>query len=198
MPVTPQAWSPLLLVRREARRASAPARRRAPSTSWSAPTAASLRSGPSLAAPEGTRRSIAGDGAFGLAGLGRSARPCLVRRHRHLDPAVASAASSAASPPSSTRARPARPISTAFANSSSSPPRERIKAFLNIGSIGLVACNRVSELIDIRSIDIDRTLACVEANRDVIVGIKVRASHVILGSWGITPVKVAQEGRARS
>lgn len=73
------------------------------------------------------------------------------------------------------------------------PARERIKAFLNIGSIGLVACNRVSELIDIRSIDLDRTIACVEANRDVIVGIKVRASHVILGSWGITPVKIAKK-----
>jgi dihydroorotase len=73
------------------------------------------------------------------------------------------------------------------------PARERIRAFLNIGSIGLVACNRVSELIDIRSIDIDRTIACVEANRDVIVGIKVRASHVVLGSWGITPVKVAKK-----
>src|SRR5918995_5006221 len=73
------------------------------------------------------------------------------------------------------------------------PARERIRAFLNIRSIGLVACNRVSELIDIRSIDIDRTIACVEQNRDVIVGIKVRASHVILGSWGITPVKVAKK-----
>jgi dihydroorotase len=73
------------------------------------------------------------------------------------------------------------------------PARERIRAFLNIGSIGLVNCNKVSELIDIRSIDIDRTLACVEANRDVIIGIKVRASHVILGSWGITPVKVAKK-----
>lgn len=71
--------------------------------------------------------------------------------------------------------------------------RERIKAFINIGSIGLVACNRVSELIDIRSIDIDRTIACVEQNRDVIIGLKVRASHVILGSWGITPVKVAKK-----
>jgi dihydroorotase len=70
---------------------------------------------------------------------------------------------------------------------------ERILAFLNIGSIGLVACNRVSELIDIRSIDIDRTLAVVEANRDLIVGIKCRASHVILGSWGITPVKIAKK-----
>lgn len=73
------------------------------------------------------------------------------------------------------------------------PARERILAFLNIGSIGLVAGNRVSELIDIRSIDIDRTLACIEKNRDVIVGIKVRASHVILGSWGITPVKIAKK-----
>ena len=71
--------------------------------------------------------------------------------------------------------------------------RERVRAFLNIGSIGLVACNRVSELTDMRSIDIDRTLACVEANRDVIVGIKVRASHLILGSWGITPVKIAKK-----
>lgn len=73
------------------------------------------------------------------------------------------------------------------------PARERIRAFLNVGSIGLVACNRVSELIDIRSIDIDRTIACVEANRDVIVGLKIRASHVILGSWGITPVRVAKK-----
>ena len=73
------------------------------------------------------------------------------------------------------------------------PARERIKAFLNIGSIGLVACNRVSELIDMRSIDIDRTIACVEANRDVIIGIKVRASGVILGAWGITPVKIAKK-----
>lgn len=73
------------------------------------------------------------------------------------------------------------------------PAPERIKAFLNLGSIGLVACNRVSELSGIGSIDIDRIIACVEANRDHIVGLKVRASHVITGSWGITPVKVARK-----
>ncbi|TPW30748.1 amidohydrolase/deacetylase family metallohydrolase [Pararhizobium mangrovi] len=70
--------------------------------------------------------------------------------------------------------------------------RETVRAFLNIGSIGLVACNRVSELIDMRSIDVDRTLAVIEANRDVICGIKVRASGVIVGAWGITPVKIAK------
>jgi dihydroorotase len=69
---------------------------------------------------------------------------------------------------------------------------ETIRAFLNIGSIGLVACNRVSELIDMRSIDIDRTLAVIEANRDVICGIKVRASGVIVGAWGITPLKIGK------
>lgn len=73
------------------------------------------------------------------------------------------------------------------------PARERILAFLNVGSIGLVACNRVSELTDWRCIDLDRIVATVEANRDRIVGLKVRASGVILGSWGITPVKLAKK-----
>ena len=72
------------------------------------------------------------------------------------------------------------------------PAAETIRAFLNIGSIGLVACNRVSELIDMRSIDVDRTLAVIEANRDVICGVKVRASGVIVGAWGITPAKIAK------
>jgi dihydroorotase len=69
---------------------------------------------------------------------------------------------------------------------------ETIRAFLNIGSIGLVACNRVSELIDMRSIDVDRTLAVIEANRDVICGVKVRASGVIVGAWGITPLRIGK------
>ncbi|TFF23252.1 amidohydrolase/deacetylase family metallohydrolase [Jiella endophytica] len=72
------------------------------------------------------------------------------------------------------------------------PASETIRAFLNIGSIGLVACNRVPELIDMRSIDVDRTLAVIEANRDVICGVKVRASGVIVGGWGITPAKIAK------
>jgi dihydroorotase len=71
--------------------------------------------------------------------------------------------------------------------------RERIKAFLNLGSIGLVACNRVPELRSIQDIDLDRILACYEANREHIVGIKVRASHVITGSWGVTPVKLGKK-----
>lgn len=72
------------------------------------------------------------------------------------------------------------------------PAAETIRAFINIGSIGLVACNRIPELMDLRFIDIDRTLAAIEANRDVICGIKVRASGVIVGTWGITPFRIAK------
>ena len=32
----------------------------------------------------------------------------------------------------------------------------------------------------------------IEANRDVICGVKVRASGVIVGAWGITPAKIAK------
>ena len=71
--------------------------------------------------------------------------------------------------------------------------RETIKAFINIGSIGLVACNRVPELIDDRFIDVERTLRVIEENKDLICGIKVRASGVIVGSWGITPVNIARQ-----
>jgi dihydroorotase len=56
------------------------------------------------------------------------------------------------------------------------PHAETIKAFLNIASIGRVACNRVSELIDLRTINL-------------IFCIKMRASGVIVGVWGITPAK---------
>ncbi|WP_209891346.1 amidohydrolase/deacetylase family metallohydrolase [Rhizobium leguminosarum] len=73
------------------------------------------------------------------------------------------------------------------------PARERIKAFLNLGSIGLVACNRVVELRDIRDIDLDRILEVYAENSEHIVGIKVRASHVITGSWGVTPVKLGKK-----
>lgn len=72
------------------------------------------------------------------------------------------------------------------------PAAETIRAFLNISTIGLVACNRIPELLDLRFIDIGRTLAVIESNRDVICGVKVRASGVIVGTWGITPLRIAK------
>lgn len=73
------------------------------------------------------------------------------------------------------------------------PSRERIKAFINLGSIGLVACNRVPELRSIQDINLDRILEVYAENSEHIVGVKVRASHVITGSWGVTPVKLGKK-----
>jgi hypothetical protein len=72
------------------------------------------------------------------------------------------------------------------------PARERIKAFLNLGSIGLVACNRVPNcaISGYRPRPHSRGYA---ENSEHIVGIKVRASHVITGSWGVTPVKLGKK-----
>jgi dihydroorotase len=68
-----------------------------------------------------------------------------------------------------------------------------ILAFLNISLIGLVAANRVSELIAAPVLDPDRSAKCVEAHRDLIRGIKVRASSQVVHEWGIAPVRVAKQ-----
>ena len=70
---------------------------------------------------------------------------------------------------------------------------ETIKAFINIGSIGLVACNRVPELAVDNAIDATRTLDVIEKNRDVICGVKVRAGNMVVANHGIEPVRVAKQ-----
>ncbi len=68
-----------------------------------------------------------------------------------------------------------------------------ILAFLNISSIGLVAVNRVSELIGDAVLNPVRLATCVEAHRDVIRGVKVRASNQVVREWGMAPVRVAKQ-----
>jgi len=67
-----------------------------------------------------------------------------------------------------------------------------ILAYLNISTIGLVAANRVSELIGDPVLDPERTARVAEAHRDLIKGIKVRASNQVVREWGMTPVRVAK------
>ncbi len=72
--------------------------------------------------------------------------------------------------------------------------KERLFAFLNIGSIGLVACNRISELsLGFRSVNLERTLKTIENYPDLIRGIKCRASQVITGDLGAEAVRVARK-----
>ena len=67
-----------------------------------------------------------------------------------------------------------------------------ILAYLNISTIGLVAANRVSEFVHQVVLDPVRTAEVVEANRDLIRGIKIRASDQVVGHLGTIPLRVAK------
>ena len=78
------------------------------------------------------------------------------------------------------------------------PAKERVYAFLNLGSIGLVKTNVVSELEGIHGVDLDQMADVLAKHTDVIRGVKIRASHVILREWGLEPFKVARKMARRS
>ncbi|MCA9858384.1 MAG: amidohydrolase/deacetylase family metallohydrolase [Thermomicrobiales bacterium] len=70
----------------------------------------------------------------------------------------------------------------------------RILAMLNISSMGMLA-EEVGELDDIKWANIPKALATIEANRDVILGVKVRLSRDLNCSEasGIRPLFLARE-----
>ena len=70
---------------------------------------------------------------------------------------------------------------------------ESIRAFVNISSMGLAASNQVPEFLDWRLVDVERTLAAIEANREIVCGVKVRASGQVVGTWGIDPLRIAKQ-----
>lgn len=78
------------------------------------------------------------------------------------------------------------------------PAKERVYAFLNFGSIGLVKTNVVSELEGIHGVDLDQMAAVLKEHTDIVRGVKIRASHVILREWGLEPFKVARKMARRS
>lgn len=68
--------------------------------------------------------------------------------------------------------------------------RTRVLAFLHISRTGLVTWPK-GEALDIESCDVDLAIRAVEENRDLIVGIKVRASTDIVGENGLEPLNLA-------
>lgn len=68
--------------------------------------------------------------------------------------------------------------------------KTKVRAFLNISSIGLVT---MQECFDMRMLDPAKTAACIKANRDILLGVKVRSSDVILEGKGVAPLKRAVE-----
>ncbi|TCL72375.1 dihydroorotase [Hydrogenispora ethanolica] len=66
--------------------------------------------------------------------------------------------------------------------------KTKIKAFLNISTIGLTT---MREYADIRNIDPDKTAAAIERYRDFLCGVKVRSSGIIVEDKGLLPFKNA-------
>jgi dihydroorotase len=67
--------------------------------------------------------------------------------------------------------------------------RTHLRAWLNIGSHGLV---HLHEVADLAFIDVDRTLAAIARHRGLICGIKVRSSGAIVGNTGLQPLELAR------
>ncbi|MFC4113591.1 amidohydrolase/deacetylase family metallohydrolase [Nonomuraea zeae] len=67
--------------------------------------------------------------------------------------------------------------------------RTRVRAWLNIGSHGLV---HLRETADPAFIDVDAALAAVDWHRDVICGVKVRSSGAIVGAMGLQPLQLGR------
>lgn len=66
--------------------------------------------------------------------------------------------------------------------------KTKVFSMLNIAAEGLI---RGHELNDMAKIDVDACKACVNAHRDVIVGLKARASASVVGDLGIKPIALA-------
>ncbi|MEV0403074.1 amidohydrolase/deacetylase family metallohydrolase [Actinoallomurus sp. NPDC050550] len=65
----------------------------------------------------------------------------------------------------------------------------RVRAWVNIGSYGLV---HMRETADIRNIDVDATLAAIDRHRDIVCGVKVRSSGLIVGAMGLQPLQLGR------
>lgn len=76
------------------------------------------------------------------------------------------------------------------------PSHGRILAFLNISAMGQIDTH-LGELHDLRFADPERAVAVAQANRDLVVGFKVRVSDMLAGPNGIAALERALEaGRA--
>ncbi|GIJ45352.1 amidohydrolase [Virgisporangium aliadipatigenens] len=69
--------------------------------------------------------------------------------------------------------------------------RVRVPALLNISAIGLTGSTGESR--DLRNCDVDLAISAVAANRDLVVGVKVRMDHHTVGEHGLEPLRRAVE-----
>ena len=75
--------------------------------------------------------------------------------------------------------------------------RSRIFAFVHISNIGLAGFP-VGESLNIDYADVEAAAKTVAENQDVVLGIKVRESHNVVGANGLEPLKRAIQAAERS
>lgn len=134
---------------------------------------------------------------------GRIVTPGLIDLHAHVywggtslgvDPAAVSAASGTTTLIDAGSAGPG--TFHGFRRFIIEPSPVRVLAYLNVSYAGIFAFARtvmVGESQDLRLFDLDECVRIAEANRDLIVGIKVRVGRVASGGAGAAPFEMALE-----
>ena len=82
------------------------------------------------------------------------------------------------------------PSLEAFRRNVAAPSRTRVFGFSNISSLGIPTAG-TPELASLRFVDVDRSVASVAENRDLMTGIKVRQGQHLVGDNGIEPTRLA-------
>ncbi len=84
------------------------------------------------------------------------------------------------------------PSQDAFRRHVAEPSRTRVFGFSNISSVGIPTAG-TPELASLRFVDVDRSVAAVAGDRDLMTGIKVRQGRHLVGDNGIEPTRLAVE-----
>jgi dihydroorotase len=82
---------------------------------------------------------------------------------------------------------------TVFRNFVTNNAKTRVLNYINLSTLGGVAGPGFSVLADPRLIDEDKIEKAVEANRDIVVGIKIMATGGALGGQGLKPLERARK-----
>lgn len=72
------------------------------------------------------------------------------------------------------------------------PGRTRVQAWLNISTIGLIEI-RVGELLNLLYVDVAKAVEVATANRDTVIGFKIRISEYVAGADFRPALKLARE-----
>jgi dihydroorotase len=72
------------------------------------------------------------------------------------------------------------------------PGRTRVQAWLNISTIGLIDI-RVGELLNLLYVDVERAVSVAWADRDLVIGFKIRISEYVAGADFRPALKLARE-----